>query len=217
MACSFSPIIVYIKTHAGVQNVQSLKKRGQKLSRKGKKSECDGEHHEGCHVWSIEGENLLKIIRPHRNLECIKYSHYIPIDIACGYDNPFLLLNLYPCGLFSDARKSVTLQFKVIIPDNCPPVPTSDSFDLRWKICIESEDKDKREYVRENSLKVKFETGLGYVKKFLPHNVLQQYPGRMLEVEFFTNTTLSMEKYNDVDDAPSTKKELKPSGMQNNI
>ena len=170
----------------------SLKKLGQKLPWKVKKIKEAGREKGGQYMWCIERESLLHSIWDHRTHDLIKCSEHISIDIGCADGNPYLTLTLYPYGIFSDANKSMTLQFKVVMPDNCPPLHISSSFELYWEMCISDvNNSDKSKWLKEMRT-VTFKTGMDYVHKFLPHSILQQHTGKMLEISVYTNTTVSL-------------------------
>ncbi|CAI8047181.1 hypothetical protein GBAR_LOCUS26077 [Geodia barretti] len=130
----------------------SLKRRGfynwkPKITWKGKKDGgsyqefTDRQKRITKYLWNIESRDLLSTICHKRYLQRINCPQNITVDIKCGEDNPHVFLCLYPHGLFDDAEKSMTLQFKVIIPNNCPPIPTKATFILSWEMLAKHENE----------------------------------------------------------------------------
>ena len=140
--------------------------------------------------WKIDSEVLLSIIRHEGFLKCIKCPKHPPIDIGSGEANPYVSLYLYPQGLFDDVEKSMTLQYKVVIPDDCPPISTKGTFDLSW--CISA----KREHSStplepQGQIQVKFKTGMGYIYKFLLHSQLSECDFKFLKIKVHVSTSYS--------------------------
>lgn len=144
------------------------------------------------HTWNIEREGVLQSIRNHKYLDFKKCPELPPIDITCGPQNPFLSLQLYPYGLFDDQNKSMTLLVKVIIPDDCPPIPTDANFTLSWDISkVEKVGSVKLECSKKPT-KVQFQTGLLYLHRFLPHSIVQQHYCKSFEITIYISTTYSI-------------------------
>ena len=143
-------------------------------------------------TWSIERERLRQPIWDHKYLDFQKCTEPVPIDIECGPLNPYLSLHLYPYGLFEDQNKSITLLIKVIIPDECPPIPSDAPFSLSWEIVKVDTAGTMKIDCSKKPIKVQFQTGLIYLHKFLPHTVLQQHVCKMFEIIFFVHTTYSI-------------------------
>ena len=142
------------------------------------------------HKWSLEKESLAKIIWSHQELKYLKYPEHIPIDIECGIHNPSLSLLLYPFGLFEDKNKSMTLMVKVFIPDECPPIPSHETFDMRWGVSIAANTLESS----KRAEKIKFKTGVKYIHRFLLHRSLQQNDFERLEIRVHISTTYVMHK-----------------------
>ena len=119
-----------------------------------------------------------------------KFSEKLPIDIKCGKLNPCISLRLYPYGLFNDENKSMTLLLKVVIPDDCPPIPLSAKFSLAWRIGAV---KPKTEELRRSkkAIKVGFDMGVVYAHGFLSHTTLQKHCCEDLEIQMFVSTSYS--------------------------
>ena len=211
-------------TPASPKQVSKLKKWSQKISLPGKKGGNTKKVRKECerstsYIWNVERESVLHSIWNHKRLDYKLCSEQVPIDIECENLNPHLSLLLYPYGLFSDKNKSMTLLAKVIIPNDCPPIPVTASFNMSWKVSTAMTEAGILECSKK-PIKVSFEKGMVYVHKFLPHNVLQQNCCKMLMISIHLNTSYSvhdMEDYsNDVTDetrAKDSQMAQKHSGM----
>ena len=145
------------------------------------------------YAWNIKSEGVLPLVRRGGHLQCIYCPEHVHIDIECRNANPHLSLSLYPYGLFEDVEKSMTLQFKVVIPDSCPPIPTKATFDLSWEIFVKgAADSFRKIETHKQSLQVKFKIGMGYIHKFLPHSQLPNHDFKSLEIEIRVSTAYSI-------------------------
>ena len=145
------------------------------------------------YLWNIESRDLLSTICHKRYLQRINCPQNITVDIKCGEDNPHVFLCLYPHGLFDDAEKSMTLQFKVIIPNNCPPIPTKATFILSWEMLAKHENESFTKLESQKQLtQVKFKTGMDYVPRFLLHSQLLRQPFKLLEINVHITTAYSI-------------------------
>ena len=145
------------------------------------------------HVWSVVRQSLLNSIWNHRRLDCAKCPDTVPIDINCGSLNPYLCLHLYPYGLFSDKGKSMTLVIKVVIPDDCPPIPSDASFSMTWELFSIDEVRAAKKFQWSSRPKeLKFTTGMDYIHKFLQHDALQQQCCKKLEIHVHLKTGYSV-------------------------
>ena len=119
----------------------------------------------------------------------IKYSKTLPIDLDHGDFNPHLSFLLYPFGLFSDANTNVTLQVKIVVPDNCPPIPITDTFNLSWEILYtrKANSGTGRLFAcSKKPLKIPFDRGMIYVHNFLPHDRIKQCRCEAFEIHMHT-------------------------------
>ena len=143
--------------------------------------------------WTIEKEKLKKYIWNHEQRSSyIKCPQKLQIDIECGELNPFLSLLLYPFGLFGDENKSATLLVKVVVPDDCPPLPLTDHFSLSWDICTAETYSTKLVESSKKPIKISFDRGMLYINKFFPYTLLQQHSCNKFEIHMCT-THLSQE------------------------
>ena len=140
------------------------------------------------YTWSIESQVLLH----KRYMQRINSPEHMAIDIECGQANPYVSLCLYPQGLFDDAEKSMTLQYKVVIPDDCPPVPTKATFDLSWEFFARGEQSFRTLESQKQCIQVKFKIGMGYIYKFLPHSQLPDNDFVSLEIHVRVSTAYSV-------------------------
>ena len=192
------------------KQVSKLKRLGQKISlplKSGRGTRKVSERNTHC-TWTVKRESVLHSIWNHKCLDYTQCSEQIPIDIECEHLNPYLFLFLYPYGLFSDKNKSMTLLVKLFIPNDCPPVPVTASFNMSWKISTDITDEGILESSKK-PIKVSFEKGMVYIHKFLPHSVLQQHCCKMLKISVQLSTSYSVhdiDSYsNDITDEGTAK------------
>jgi hypothetical protein len=175
------PIIITARDYAWT--------KGHKFSFKGKGARARGGIAWSTeHKWSLEREKLLRDIWDHQDNHYIKYPQRIPIDIGCGVHNPHVSLFVYPFGLFEDRNKSMTLMVKVTVPDECPPIPSKDTFELRWGVSVATKTLEDS----KKPVKIKFKVGVKYIHKFLSHKALQMNNCERLEVRVHVSTNYSV-------------------------
>ena len=143
-------------------------------------------------IWEIDSEVLGSIIQHKGFLKCIKCPKKALIDIGSEEANPYVSLCLYPQGLSDDAEKSMTLQYKVIIPDDCPPISTKATFDLSWEVLARGEQSFRTLESQKQCIQIKFKTGMGYIYKFLSHGHLLEYDFKFLEIGVHISTAYSI-------------------------
>ena len=141
------------------------------------------------HTWIIEKDFLL--------LERINCNEKVSIDIGCGKFNPYLSLCIYPEGIFEDAGKSMTLQLKVLTPDECPPIPTKATFDLSWEILSNEGQSCRKLKHSKKPTQIQFKTGMEYVHKFLSRTMLPKNEFISLEICLCASTAFSVSKASD--------------------
>ena len=141
-------------------------------------------------IWIVEKGLLARYIwDPSYNFAFIKCSKQVPIDIGCGNFNPTLSLLLYPLGLFDDKRSNMTLQLKILIPDECPPLLPTDSYNLSLKICsaeTRTTPGTQLEYAHK-SYRIPFDQGMICIHSFLPHHIIKQCESSALEFHITTS------------------------------
>ena len=187
----YSLLIVFI---TAAQRNDSSWKRGERFSfkRAQSKGKAQGSRPWSTqNTWGLKRENLLRPIWDHQSLNNIKIPQHITIDVESGDHNPYLSLFIYPFGLFEDKNKSMTLVVKVSIPDECPPIPSKATFDLRWGVSIAAKEEAKTLEDSKRPVKIKFKTGVKYIHKLLPHKTLQQNMCERLELRVYISTTYS--------------------------
>ena len=141
-------------------------------------------------TWTIERNQLVNNIwNPKERLSYIKYHKPVAIDMEYGDLNPYISLFLYPYGLFADQNKSVTLLVKVILPDDCPPVPATASFNFSWDIRTKEAGAGQGKVFESSKkpVKVPFDKGMVYIRKFFPHTTLQKYDCNEYEIQLRTS------------------------------
>jgi hypothetical protein len=143
-------------------------------------------------TWSIKREQLLNDIWFHQDLNYIKSPQRIPVDIDCGPHSPHLSLFVYPFGLFEDRNKSMTLMVKVTVPDECPPIPSKETFELMWGVSIAAKEEPRTLDNSKKPVKIKFKVGVKYIHKFLSHKALQMNNCERLEVRVHVSTNYSV-------------------------
>ena len=147
------------------------------LNLSGRKAKRSRELTTQC-TWTIERDQLVKYIwKLEKGLGYIKYPKKLVINIGHGDRNPYISLLLYPYGLFADENKSVTLQVKVTLPDDCPPVPATASFNFSWEIYTKEPGQGKLLESSKKPVKVPFDRGVVYIHKFFPHTTLKNNYG----------------------------------------
>ena len=158
----------------------------------------DGERGQGekriskC-TWNIKSEGVLPLMDQRGCLtQGIYYPDHVAIDIQYGKANPYLTLCLYPYGLYEDANKSMTLQFKVVIPDACPPIPTKATFEISWEVFSKEEQSFRKLESYRQSIQVKFKIGMGYIHKFLTHSQVPKHNFWSLEIDIRVSTNYSI-------------------------
>ena len=82
----------------------------------------------------------------------------------------------------------MTLQIKVVIPDNCPPIPDKATFELSWEIFINEGLSCIKIRHSKKPTSVRLLTGMKYVNKFLPHSVLPKNEFKSLEIGLCVTT-----------------------------
>ena len=142
-------------------------------------------------TWCVKRESVLKSIWNHQHLNHTQCPTPVPIDIECGPQNPHVYLLLYHYGLFEDSNKSMTLHVKVVVPDDCPPLPTDATFTLTWVVRGVTK-MGSKELGSSKKPNVRFNTGILYIHKFLPHSVLQQNNCETLEICVHLTTAYSI-------------------------
>ncbi|CAI8051843.1 hypothetical protein GBAR_LOCUS28378 [Geodia barretti] len=165
-------------------------------------------------IWIVEKGLLARYIwDPSYNFAFIKCSKQVPIDIGCGNFNPTLSLLLYPLGLFDDKRSNMTLQLKILIPDECPPLLPTDSYNLSLKICsaeTRTTPGTQLEYAHK-SYRIPFDQGMIYIHSFLPHHIIKQCESSALEFHITTSHLCNKEDTS----APSLVEVESPKHRQN--
>ena len=162
-----------------MQSFSSLKEGGKwkrLLNLSGRKAKRSHELTNQC-TWKIERDQLVHYVwSPKKWLGYIKYPKQLAINMEYGdHANPYISLFLYPYGLFPDENKSVTLQVKVTLPDDCPPLPATTSFNLSWEICTKESGQGKLLECSKKPVKIPFDKGVVYIYKFFPHATLQKF------------------------------------------
>lgn len=142
-------------------------------------------------TWLVNKEQLGSIIWNHKYCQSyIKYHKKLQVDVGCGDLNPSLSLRLYPYGLFGDKGTSVTMVVKVTIPDDCPPIPSVDTYSLSWDICIvHDENTGKLLGGSKKPMKVPFDKGTVYIHKFFPHTTMKHCHCDKFEIHIYTSYT----------------------------
>ena len=139
----------------------------------------------------MKKEQLGSFIWNHKHHQSyIKYPRKLQVDVDCGDLNPWLSLQLYPFGLFTDEGTSVTMVVKMSIPDDCPPIPPTDTYSLSWDICIVNEgNKGKLLGGSKKPMKVSFDKGTVHVRKFFPHATIKHCTCDKFEIHVYTSYT----------------------------
>ena len=197
------------------KQVSKLKKLSQRLSLPGKRGGNTKKARRACErttycTWNVERESVLHSIWNHKCLDYTLCSEQVPIDIEYESLNPYLSLLLYPYGLFSDKNKSMTLLAKVFIPNDCPPIPVTASFNMTWKISTGKADILE---CSKKPIKVSFDKGMVYIHKFLPHNVLQQNCCKMLSISIHLSTSYSVHDMDSYSNVMTEETPIKDSQM----
>ena len=119
----------------------------------------------------------------------LKFRKNLPVEVDCGDLNPTLSFLLYPFGLFDDRSLSMTLQIKVNIPDDCPPLLPTDTFTLSWAIHTQATKTMPRRLLTcaKKPLKIQFDRGMLYIFRFLPHDIIKPCECRALEIYVTTS------------------------------
>ena len=125
----------------------------------------------------------------------MKCHKQLAIDMEYGDLNPYVSLFLYPYGLFGDQNKSMTLLVKVILPDDCPPVPASASFNFSWIIkCKYEFGQGKLLECSRKPVRIPFDKGMVYIHKFFPHTAILKYDCNEYEIHtqtsYWSHTTV---------------------------
>ena len=178
-------------SHRDVSHWKILESSSQR-GRGGRKVSGKGLERTTKCMWDVERESVLKSIWNHQHHDSTQCRTPVPIDIECGPHNPHVSLQLYHYGLFEDANKSMTLHVKVVIPDNCPPLPTDATFTLTWEVHAVTKLDTKKLEGSKKPIKVRFGTGVFYIHKLLPHSVLQQNKCEMLKISVHLTTAYSI-------------------------
>ena len=162
-----------------------------KLGWKGKRDDLTAESQKRISkcTWIIEYSKLSKYAPEHIN--CIEK---VSVDIGCGENNPYLTFSIHSNGIFEDVGKSMTLQIRVAIPHNCPPIPTKATFDLSWEILTNEGDSYRKIRHSKKPTQVRFNTGMEYVHKFIPFSVLPKNVFKSLEISLCVSTAYSFSK-----------------------
>lgn len=87
----------------------------------------------------------------------------------------------------------MTLVIKVVIPDDCPPIPNDASFSMTWEIFKVDKHGVREKFECSKKPKdVKITTGMDYIHKFLQHDVLQKHKCEKVEMSVQLKTTYSV-------------------------
>ena len=176
-------------TNTGAQSFAESPKQGckWKLFGGGSRAKRSRELIKHC-TWVVEQSLLSRYIWDHKlRQKYIKCAYKVAVDIGCGSLNPYLSLHLYPFGLFRDEGTSVTLQIKVNIPDDCPPIPVTANFSLLWDICMRETTKGKLLAGSKKPTKIPFDKGMVYTHKFFPHSIIKQCSCEAFEIHIYTS------------------------------
>ena len=145
-------------------------------------------------TWRVEKAPLGHVIWDHKyQVYFIKFPSKVPVDIGWGDLNPRLSFLLFPFGLFEDSSSSMTLQLKLHIPDHCPPLPLTDTFNLSWAIYTQGEGASttgERLTHSKKPLKIPFGQGMLYIFKFLPHDKIKRCDCQTFEISMQTSYLL---------------------------
>ena len=164
----------------------------QLRGRRGRRNSGKGLERTTQCTWCVKRESVLKSIWNHQHLNRTQCPTPVPIDIECGPQNPHVSLLLYHYGLFEDSNKSMTLQVKAVIPDDCPPLPTDATYTLTWEVRAVTKMGSMKLGSSKKPLKVRFDMGMFYIHKFLPHSLLQQDKSETLEICVCVTTAYSI-------------------------
>ena len=86
----------------------------------------------------------------------------------------------------------MTLMVKVTVPDECPPIPSKETFELMWGVNIAAKEEPKTQENSKKPVKIKFKAGVKYIHRFLSHKALQMNNCERLEVRVHVSTNYSV-------------------------
>ena len=126
------------------------------------------------------------MIWKHKEQGSVRCPQQLQVDAWCGGNDPHLMFQLYPYGLFEDKGKNMTLFVKVIMPDDCPPIHPSTKLYLTVRIYA-VEGKEWKQLLK-HQLQPKMNSCMLYISKFMSHKELQKVTCDELVIEIYAST-----------------------------
>ena len=136
--------------------------------------------------WTIRREEASEMIWTHKEQGSVRCPEQLQVDAQCGGNDPHLMFQLYPYGLFDDKGKNMTLFVKVIMPDDCPPIHPSTKLYLTVRVCTVEGKGRKQLHVHQ--LEPKLNSCVLYIPKFMSHKELQKITCKELHIEISAST-----------------------------
>ena len=77
---------------------------------------------------------------------------------------------------------------KITVPEECPPIPSKETFDLRWGVSVAARTLENS----KKPVKIKFKAGVKYIHKLLSHKVVKDNNCETLELRVHISTGYSV-------------------------